>query len=338
MTLPQGALWQRIRQRALDAIPVGARVDFRTPLTLGNWQAQGAYSISSSSASRFTVVAQSADFGSALLSDAAYHLDHALEHQTSLMHGLRIGAWSSPAWQVVTFYYWAYFAAMAFSRLLGHTVWFVTGGVARQFATLSPGGSAFPTQGTYEVICGTALGAGVREVQLLKRSRRLHEQLWKTTFGLIETVLGEVDVAQAAQEEIRLFRAILATAQVLGDDWPSALRNVVNYRPGFAYTAPRFHATIDSFAYLSSQTQTIDGVVDRLENNNLAMRSELSVEAQPKTAAKMLVDMTLLLNRIAHALHDEVVDRGGIDRRWLNSKRRFAHQQGVLTSGVPWPC
>jgi hypothetical protein len=327
-----------MRQRALDAIPSGANVDFKMPLTLAGWQAQGTYTISATSSNKFTVVVASADFGGALLSDAAFHLDHALEHQASIMKSLLSNHWSSPAWHVVTFYYWSYFAAMALSRMLGNTVWFVTPEVAKQFTMLAPAGSVSLTRGTYEVSCGGALSAGFREIQLVKRSRRLHEQLWTTIFGLIEVVFNEVGAGVASAQEERLFLAIINSAKVLGDDWPSALRNVVNYRPGFAYTAPRYRNSVDTFTYLANQGQTIDGLIDRLENSNLAMRTEPSVVAQPKVAARMLVDLTLLLSRMAHALHDEIVDRSGIDRRWLASKRRFSNQQGLLSAGVPWPC
>lgn len=338
MTLPQGALWQRMRQRALDAIPSGSLVDYKSPMTLAAWQAQGTYTISSASSTKFTIAVAPTDFGGALLSDAAFHLDHALEHQTSLMKTLASGQWSSPAWQVVTFYYWSYFCAMALSRLLGRTVWFVTPTVAQQFTGLAATGSARVTQGTYELRCGGSLSVGMRELALVKRPRRLHEQLWTTTFDLLTSLYQEVGAGVAAPEEERLFLAIINSARILGDDWPSTLRNVVNYRPGFAYTAPRFKNCVDAFTYLSMQEQTIDGLVDRLENNNIGMRSDPSVEAQPKIAARMLADLTVLISRIAHALHDEIVERNGIDQRWLVSKRRFAQQHGLISTGAPWPC
>ena len=180
--------------------------------------------------------------------------------------------------------------------------------------------------------------AATREILLVKRSRRVHEQLWTTIFGLIGDVYNDVGAGVALPQEERLFLAIINSARMLGDDWPSSLRNVVNYRPGFAYTAPRFRSGIDSFSYLSAQGQTIDGLIDRLENNNIVMRAAPSVEAQPKVAARMLVDLTILISRIAHALHDEIVDRSGVDRRWLASKNRFSQQRGLLVAGTPWPC
>ncbi|WP_232076945.1 hypothetical protein [Variovorax sp. PBL-E5] len=336
--MPQSALWQRVRQRALDAVPPGANVDFKSPLTLAAWQARGTYTVASTTATKFTIAASPTDFGGALISDAAYHLDHALEHQVSLMKTLASPAWNSPAWQAVTFYYWAYFAAMAFSRMLGHALWFVTSDVAKQFTKLAPAGAASMGKGTYEVICGPAMSAGTRSILLVKRQRRIHEQLWTTVFGLFSEIYAEVGAGVASPQEERLFMAIIASAAVLGDDWPSALRNVVNYRPGFAYAAPRFKSSLDTFTYLSTGAQTVDGLVDRLENNTILMRLDPSIERQPKLAARMLIDLTILLSRIAHSLHDEIVDRSGLDRRWLVSKNRFAQQRGLITAGAPWPC
>ena len=327
-----------MRQKALDAIPPGAGVDFRTPLTLATWQARGTYTISFGSSTRFTVEAAPADFGGALLSDAAYHLDHALEHQATLMKSLLSGQWSSPAWHVVTIYYWAYFAGMALSRLLGRTVWFITPEVAKQFTALAPTGSPPLTKGTYELSFGTALSAGTRQILLAKRTRRVHEQLWATTFDLFNELYLEVGAGVATPQEERMFLSIINSAHALGTEWPSALRNLVNYRPGFAYTAPRFINSVDSYGYLTSQQQTIDRLIDRLENGNLAMRADPDISARPQIAARMLADLTILLSRIAHALHDDVVDRAGGDRRWLGSKRRFAQQQGLLATGAPWPC
>jgi hypothetical protein len=227
---------------------------------------------------------------------------------------------------------------MALSRMLGNTVWFVTPIVAKQFSNLAASGSSRVTQGTYELDCGASLGAELREINLIKRQRRVHEQLWNILFGLLKSIHEEVGAGGTVPQEERLFLGIIDSARVLGDDWPSALRNVVNYRPGFAYTAPRFKTCIDSFSYLSMQEQTIDGVIDRLESNSIIMRRDPSVEAQPKVAAKMLADLAVLTSRLAHALHDEIVDRSGGDRRWLVSKHRFARQHGLVSSGAPWPC
>lgn len=338
MSLPQGAFWQRLRQQSLDAVPIGTRVDFRAPATLASWQSRGAYSISSTSGTKFDLVVQTEDFGSALLSDCAFHLDHALEHQASLRKVLETSTWVSPAWQVVTFYYWSYFSAMALSRLLGRSVWFITADLARQFNTLAPAGVAALSKGTYEFVCAAHVSAGFREVRLAKRTRRVHEQLWSTTFGTLENIFNTLAKGAMRSDEERLFSAIISSAKILGDDWPSALRNIVNYRPGFAYTAPRYLPSLEALGHLSIKGHTIEDRVSQLEDGNLKMKTDPRIEVNPKVVVRMLVDLTVLINRVAHSLHDEIVDREGMDRRWLNSKRRFELQQGIGVNGANWPC
>jgi hypothetical protein len=64
-----------MRQRALDAIPPGSSIDFKSPLTLAAWQTRGTYTITSASSTKFAIVVAQSDFGGALVSDAAFHLD-----------------------------------------------------------------------------------------------------------------------------------------------------------------------------------------------------------------------------------------------------------------------
>lgn len=338
MSLPQGVFWQTIRQQALDAIPLASSVRHSAPTNLASWQSSGSYTVLAATTSKITLIVTPTDFGGALFSDAAYHLDHALEHQATLMRSLNGDQWTSPAWQVVTFYYWAYFASMALTRMMGKSLWFVTPEVAKQFSILAPAGAPNIAKGTYELICGPFVSAGSREVYLVKKKRRVHEQLWTLVFSLLRSAKDEVDANASSPEEARLFTTIIATADLLGDDWPSMFRNIVNYRPGFAYTAPRYASKIGTYSYLSGQRATITTVIDRLESNTIAMRFTSSVEDQPKVALQMLADLTILLNRMAHSLHNEVVDRSSIDKRWRNSKKRFCVEQGVLVDGVPWPC
>lgn len=335
--LPQGVLWQSLRQRALGAIPKGALLDVKNPLTLARWQSQGTYTITAVSSAKFTVAVAPTEFGGALLSDASLHLDHALEHQATMANGLSNAVWSSAAWQVVTVYYWAYFIAMALTRLVGRTVWFVTPEVARQFTVLLPSGSGNFTQGTYEVSCGDDIGLGQREVKLEKRQRRVHEQLWATTFAIFDDLCKLTGTESGNAEEERLYLAIRNASNCLGSEWPSSLRNVVNYRPGFAYGAPRSKVSVDSYSYLADGPQSVGGIIDRLENSILAMQGNANVEVQPRVAAHMLGDLTLLLDQIVRALHEEIAERTGVDRRWQSGTHRFSVRHGLFANGHYWP-
>ncbi len=336
-TLPKGVIWQRLRQRVLDTIPLGAGIQYRAPLTLASWQASGTYTIAGATSKTLTIEVAPKEIGGVLFSDAAYHLDHALEHQASLMSELTGDHWSSPAWQVVTFYYWLYFIGMSLSRMIGHTVWFVTPDVAGQFSTLAPKNSPKITKGTYEVKCGPIINDSSRDLTLTKKSRRVHEQLWTTCFNLLNSIYEAVGPGNSSIEEERIYISLIQSAKILGNEWPSTLRNLVNYRPGFAYTAPRFKRTINNFKYLTHQSQTLKVVVDRLETNILILRRSPSLTENTNLAARILIDITIILSRITHELHDEVVDRRGIDQRWRSSKHRFLRQYCFLGNGSHWP-
>lgn len=126
MQLPPA--WQGLRQRALTTVPLGTRVEFGRPYALTQWRDNGSYIVTNISPRRIHLAASRDEVAGVLLTDAEYHLDHAAEHQACLWHELQSQRWRSPAWFIVTSYYWAFFLAMAATRLLGRTVWYLDRG------------------------------------------------------------------------------------------------------------------------------------------------------------------------------------------------------------------
>lgn len=287
-------------------------------MTLAAWQAGGAYTVTVASTKSLSLIASSVDVGATLLSDAKFHLDHAVEHQAALLHDLRSGQWNRPAWLLTTFYYWSYFAAMSLTRMLGDTVWFVNDSVAAQLSKLASSATGKLGAGTFQFICDAAVSASDRTLTMKKRSRRIHEQLWRTTFDLLDGLYKSGSLIGLDPREQRLYLAILTSAKLLGPAWPSDLRNTVNYRPGFAYDAVRAATVLDSLGFLKVDgAQDVDDVVGRLETNVIAVSAAQRVEEVPRLGAHMLVDMTILLNLVARTLHEEIVERRGLDRRWV---------------------
>lgn len=338
MTLPKGAIYQLLRQQAVDAIPLGTHLNFRQPVTLADWQRTGTYVVASTTATSFTLVASSVDVGGALLSDAQLHLAHAAEHKAATWNDLRSGQWNSPAWLTVTFYYWAYFAAMALTRMLGDTVWFVNDATAAQLRTLSPTGSKTGA-GTYEFRCESQVSVTDRQVRLRKRSGRIHEQLWQTVFGLLDKIQRSVPQGSADPIEDRLYLAVLNSARRLGNDWPSQLRNLVNYRPGFAYDSVRQGSNLDSFGFVPvDEPSDLADLIDRMETNVISAVSSRPLELEARLAAHVLVDLTFLIDLIANTLHDDLVERHGLDRRWTLKRNSFAARNGLVLGDGKWPC
>ena len=106
-SLSAGAFWQDLRQRALGAIPRGqhrSTIALRSAFVSGRPGARTPLRLSL--AKRFELAAFTIEIGGALLAEGEYYLDHAAEHQVVVMNQIRANAWTSPAWQLVTIYYW----------------------------------------------------------------------------------------------------------------------------------------------------------------------------------------------------------------------------------------
>jgi hypothetical protein len=81
---------------------------------------------------------------------------------------------------------------------------------------------------------------------------------------------------------------------------------------------------------------TFDVTLNRLENNVAALQLG-DLAGDLGTATKVLVDLTFALDLIARTLHLEIVERHGLDRRWLNARSDFLRLQ-FRTYGQPaWP-
>lgn len=336
--LPKGNIWQSLRQQALGAIPIGSHISYRAYTSLAKWQAEGTYIVQLASPKRLTLYSSPVDIGGVLVSEAEALLDHATEHQTAIWQQVYSTGWTSHAWQVVTFYYWSYYLAMAITRMLGNTVWFIDKHVASQFSTLS----ATPQKvnpGTFKVHCGQNISVTEREILLHQSSYRSHDQLWKTWISIVDLKLSGYKKSSTNTLEERLYLSQSHVAKILNPEWPSLIRNLVNYRPGFAYGAVRKRHILDGFRYLNtSESYNHEDIIDRFETNAAALQRYLQLDEQAKLSCQLLVDMTFLLHSIATDLHAEIVERHKLDSRWLKERKKFISDQGLTDGTVSWPC
>ena len=124
MIVPQGGIWQELRSSALDTIAPRTPITPKHGYSLSQWLGSGYYLCSAAGQSAIALEASTNDIGAALLGDAEYFLDQAAEHKATALSLIRATDWTSPSWLLVTVYYWAYFSALALSRLTGGTAWF----------------------------------------------------------------------------------------------------------------------------------------------------------------------------------------------------------------------
>ena len=338
MNVPKGAIWQALRTDALDTIPSGTRVFHSSAQTLSGWFSRGYFSVAHPVPHGLALVTSEKEIGISLLSEAEHLLDHASEHQVVVYRGTRTGSQWSPAWLVVTVYYWGFFLALALTRLVGRTIWFLDHDAVRLINGLAPPGSPKIRPGAFLLQCRLRLNVTEREVELTSRKDRLHDAVWRHLWRYLNALFKAHGPATSNSLEYRLFSCLEEASRILGEDWPSLLRNAVNYRPGLGYQAVQrldrleIHRAIREISEMD-----FDTIVPLLETELTRTRIIGSVSTRPSGVVRMLLHSVLLLNGLCRELHADMVDRQGLDSRWGKARMRYLQTSGVAAGRGEWP-
>lgn len=333
-----GPAWQVLRARALLSVPRGSNANPSSPYPLGVWRTKGYYRVLSGTKRGYRIEAVSTDIGSALLSDAELLLDHCAEHQVTAWQQVNSVRWVSAAWVSISFYYWSFFLLQALSRLMGRTSWYLGRSEVGELDTLSPSGGYSPGAGCFGLEVAGNVSVTESEVSLKKLKGKLHESMWRDWDSLIRSEIVPKLSGSLNVDEDRLFTALLTAGNRLGPDWPSSFRNIVNYRPGFAYTAVQRVRVLDAFSSFRTKTgNEVARVIERFEDNLLRLDKQDGIRRSPAVVAFLLADLTFLLHAVTRELHHELIDRNGLDRRWIERRNAFLRTQGVPV-GPSWPC
>lgn len=338
--IPKGVIWQELRADCLGTITPASRVDRVNPDSLALWQKRGYFGVQRVTSRQFELVTASDDFGTAILADVEHLLDCAAEHQVCLWRHINSINWLSPAWLVVTFYYWAFFLCLALTRLTGRSVLFLNRESTQILRRMGQDVTSAPGAGAYRVLCGAQVSLTDRTVTLSKTSQRIHDGLWHVWCETCNTKLRQTTTGTTNALEERLFTCFGRAGDLLGGpDWPSTFRNIVNYQTGFAYSGVRREQVLQSFSYLRSpHSYGFNELLDRFESNLARVRSPTALSREPQTITKLLVDYTFLLYALAIELHSELLERHSLDRRWALTRERFLRENDIYDSGEAWPC
>ncbi|MCL4809615.1 MAG: hypothetical protein KJ062_17785 [Thermoanaerobaculia bacterium] len=336
MTFPQGSAWQELRRRALDTVPHAVALKSAEPPTFRRWLREGAFSVAKQSGGSFTLTASTAETATLFLSEAALHLDHAVEHSAGIRHQLACGRWFSPAWLVVTFYYWAFFLAASILRSTGGSPWYLSKEDVAILDSLAGSGSRAGA-GAYHVRLGPTLSATQREVIVRRLAQgRLHDVMWRAFFEVVSQLA--VGIRGRPDDEARLYLTLQEGAARLGPTWPGDLRNLLNYRPGVGYGVVRRMGPAGVFRGIEVDPGSRFGsILTRFESAVGSLDRGRPIEEQTSLAATALIDQTFVMDEIARRLHADVLERRGIDKRWAEARRRFAVTQVGYRVPGGWP-
>ncbi len=338
--LPQSSIWQSLRQAALETVPAGSALPYSSPSTLGAWLRGGAFTVGAVTTRGFVLNASAVEIGSALLSESLFSADRALEHSITLRNQLSCHRWSSPTWKSVTFYYWAYHVAVALTRLLGKSSWFISAESAAELSSLATAGNVRHGAGPYVVECGRQLSGTVREVSIRRsKQTRSHDAIWSLWHARMREVTSSVAAQKRGDDEARFYFAMMRAANALGDAWPSDLRNAINYSNSLGYGAVRKQNPTAVFGIvLIDPPSSVEQLIDRLEGNSAGLSYGRPLAEQLSTATKVLVDLAIGMHLVYEDLLGDVLLRRAIDLRWPHARAAFAklHNEGFNVKG--WPC
>jgi hypothetical protein len=297
---------------------------------------EGSYTANRVSREKFLLHAAAQDIGAALLGDASLYLDASLEHAYALRYGLRGGAWTSEGWSVVAAYYWAFYLVTAWERLLGNTSIFLDESRARSLAALSGGQSV--AAGTYRLTVMPSLDAGRVDVEVRKASAsRVHDATWRSWVDDLRSRVRASRSGDGSRDEIDYYDAVLKPFNMLGETWPSDLRNAANYSPTFGYRAIRRTAGAFDLAQLREESFfQFDECLGRLRQNGDALTRE-DLRTQSRLVSRVLLNMTFLLHASFAEMYSEVLERRQIDRRWANLRARFKDERDSVFTMSRWP-
>jgi len=196
-----------------------------------------------------------------------------------------------------------------------------------------------PGAGAY--ILGTSPTANInkRQVTLSKISGRLHDAVWKHFFKYCEYVLAFTD-SVTSPLEYRLISVLVRSSRELGADWPSRLRNAVNYYPGLSYKLKNTTGPcVLPRRRIYKGRYSISDIIDLMENTLSLLSCEKDVVIGIEHYGSLLVCCCYLTFALADDLFFEVFERHDIRRQNAITKKTFRTSVGIIDiqSGMMWP-
>lgn len=334
--IPKGTGWQRLRSLCFDTIPSGSGVYHTRAVPLHEWRELGAFNVTLCNKQRIILETAGSEIGGTLMADAEYLLDNSAEHQASVHDAVTGAVWYSPAWLLITAYYWSFFSTLALSRLTGKSTWFLDRQALSIFRKLG-GVSQQPPAGAMRLRVGTFISAINREITLEPSGSQLHDAVWKAFKELADDIFGKVD-QNANGLEYRLWWALKRIGDIWGPAWPSKVRNAANYKPGRVYREVVRQDRFDTLKLLKDVTPiTHAKLVELLEDQVLRIRAKETADSPLEGGTRILLLFAITLNAVATNLHSELINRQTGDQRWFALRKRFCDLRCATTSGSIWP-
>jgi len=323
--IAQGAIFSHLRTQMLNSIPEDAVASFRSDQTIGDWLQDGTFVVTSCTKKEILIEASPIDYGGVVLIECENLLNHCLEHFQEMICLRSDERVRSHAWAIVTAYYFGFFAASAFLRLIGQPVVFLTTDQLRRLPTLA-GSTEKPGQGAFHFQITSQISITRTEITI-RQTDKVHEATWKLALGHLDQMNRDPLLAKSPLEA-DFYDSVcskLLFPQYKNFQWPSMVRNRANYRVGFMYTL--HNAPVNFSRCLDAWRKTSRSDVHRTLQTCLRKCSTNKDDFAHHTDLMLNIGTALFL--LARALYAELLDRRKSDRRWENQRNHYRRQMQV---------
>ncbi len=333
MKLSRGSIWEAMQTDALEFINDNVNGDLSKALNFYEWREKGGYHVTSSDKQNFYVSCASKEYGEMLAKEVTFLMNQALEHRLLLGEALKLGKHPSPSWLLVTTYYWCVFLCLSWLRLIGKVVTYLTGEEITRLNKLnSMKNTKNPGNGTFVIYSEEQIGT--RRILKYRRlkANNFHEALWDVFSKEVNDRLKTAK-HDAASLETRLFSLLYFKENC---SWPSKLRNLVNYRVGFAYDCVNKG---DYFDLIKTCTSINSLSIKELVALGETMESSVKtnrVDLHPNHYGQFLLVFGSLLTHILEDLTSEVLECRNIDRSWNTQRNTYLKEFGHDINSL-WP-
>ena len=318
-------IFEEIRSCALLFHSLEAKVVWsRNPISFGAWlvdRDQGPSQVFSKD-KEISFRCSNNEISAILLAEAELLTNQCLEHANEML--LYLGQKNrvrSEAWLVVTIYYYAFFAAQALLRLLGKPTVFLDKPKAAYLRSLSSDGTPIGA-GTYSLSGPFETTSSGSDYKLIPNKHRPHQAVWCTLLGFIQAQIQK-HRSTASSKTFMFYNNLSGGVlrNIYQDmDWPSGIRHVANYSPGFAYQLVFQKLNLDALHTLErARSATAPKLLENLQSSIVCV----SKSSLYKHHVCLLHDFSHCVFYLMRTVYAELFTRRKFDRRWEQDRERF---------------
>lgn len=326
---PTGPIYRTLRSRVLDAFPSNFRVGNPTAIPLGDWLSQGYFSVASCGKKEIVIHANTGDLANSLFADVECLTDHCFEQLYELQSFSTDPELRSGAWKVVTLYYLGFFSSQGMLRLLGSPVIFLDRPRMQQLKQLSTS-PTLPAAGTYRLEKVQDLSATIAEYRLKMSKQKPHDATWRTVFEILDSALKNTHSGSDAGEW-NFYDCLTKKRMFEGQvdyHWPSQVRSLANYRPGFAYTKIQGNDVVKGDKLFNNWSKLSIGEwqseLQRASNAcTFARRTEYS------DYVSLLDSVVRSMFLIYRSLYMDLIVRRNLDRRRDHKRQAYGQKRNM---------